>query len=202
MSSKNKLENEIIGKSNDAILSEDRRYSNLFETTENEEEDLLVNQLNMDVTNQYVVFTVGNEEYGIPILTVQEIISLPNLTRIPGIPKYIPGIINLRGNIIPLYILRSKFQLTLEELNNNTIVIIVQVGEKQRKTIGLIVDSVSDVASIIEEDLREKPDFNENIDVKFIDKIGQIGQRMIIIIDLDNFFSTVEMSELDNASKE
>ena len=95
---------------------------------DDEEEDMLVSQLNMDVSNQYVVFSVGDEEYGIPILSVQEIISMPNLTRIPGVPEYIPGIINLRGNIIPIYVLRSKFELALKELNSNTIVIIVQTG--------------------------------------------------------------------------
>ncbi len=90
---------------------------------DNEEEDMLVSQLNMDVSNQYVVFSVGDEEYGIPILSVQEIISMPHLTRVPGVPKYIPGIINLRGNIIPIYVLRSKFDLTLENLDGDTIVV-------------------------------------------------------------------------------
>ncbi len=166
-----------------------------------EEEDMLVSQLNMDVTNQYVIFSVGEEEYGIPILAVQEIISLPNLTRIPGIPEYIPGIINLRGNIIPLYVLRSKFDLTLQELNSNTIVIIVQVGTENLKTVGLIVDAVSDVVSITEDDLRETPDFSGNIDVRFVDKIGQIGQRMVIIISLENFFTEKEISVIESAGK-
>ena len=168
---------------------------------DNEDEDMLVSQLNMDVTNQYVVFSVGEEEYGIPILSVQEIISLPNLTRIPGIPEYIPGIINLRGNIIPLYILRSKFRLTLEELGEDTIVIIVQIGTEQTKTVGLIVDAVSDVVSITAEDQRETPDFNGNIDVSFVDRIGQIGQRMVILISLDNFFTEKEISVIENAGK-
>lgn len=183
-------------------LAVEERYADLFDDTDNEEEDMLVSQLNMDVTNQYVVFSVGEEEYGIPILAVQEIISLPNLTRIPGIPEYIPGIINLRGNIIPLYVLRSKFQLTLKELGSNTIVIIVQLGDEKEKTVGLIVDAVSDVASITAENLRERPDFSGNVDVRFVDKIGQIGQRMIIIISLENFFTEKEISIIENAGKE
>lgn len=164
------------------------------------EEDMLVSQLNMDVSNQFVVFSVGEEEYGIPILSVQEIISLPNLTRLPGVPEFIPGIINLRGNIIPLYILRSKFELTLKELNSNSIVIIVQIGEEKKKTVGFIVDAVSDVISIEKENLRETPEFSGNVDVRYVEKIGHIGNRMIIVINLDNFFSKDEKTILEEAA--
>ncbi|MBI9102435.1 MAG: chemotaxis protein CheW [Spirochaetales bacterium] len=167
---------------------------------DNEEEDMLVSQLNMDVSNQYVVFSVGEEEYGIPILSVQEIISMPNLTRIPGVPDYIPGIINLRGNIIPIYVLRSKFELTLEKLDSDTIVVIVQTGGDSGKTVGFIVDTVSDVVSITEENMRETPDFSGAVDVRFVDKIGQIGNRMIIIINLSNFFTDRENAILETAA--
>ncbi len=167
---------------------------------EKEEEDMLVSQLNMDVANQYVVFSIGEEEYGIPILSVQEIISMPNLTRIPGVPEYIPGIINLRGNIIPLYMLRSKFNLTITDLNSDSIVIIVQTGDGKKKTVGIIVDTVSDVVSITKENLRDTPDFSGAVDVKFIEKIGQIGSRMIIVINLSSFFSDKEIAVLENAA--
>ncbi len=193
MSFNNKLETEEI-KNNESPESITENNDFLFD----EEEDILVSQLNTDVSNQYVVFSVGKEDYGIPILSVQEIISLPNLTRIPGVPDYIPGIINLRGHIIPLYVLRSKFELTLEELNEDTIVIIVQTGESN-KTVGLIVDSVSDVVSITKENLRETPEFSGAVDVRYVEKIGQIGNRMIIIISLANFFTDKEANVLDNA---
>ncbi|MBI9109478.1 MAG: chemotaxis protein CheW [Spirochaetales bacterium] len=172
-----------------------------YDLDDKEEEDMLVSQLNMDVTNQYVVFSVGDEEYGIPILSVQEIISMPNLTRIPGIPEHIPGIINLRGNIIPIYVLRSKFDLALEKLDENTIVIIVQTEDESKKTVGFIVDSVSDVASIEKDNIRDTPDFSGEVDVNFVKQIGQIGNRMIIIIDLANFFSDKENKILENATK-
>lgn len=160
---------------------------------------MLVSQLNMDVSNQYVVFSVGEEEYGIPILSVQEIISLPNLTRIPGAPEFIPGIINLRGNIIPLYVLRSKFNMSVQALDENTIVIIVQTGDERKRTVGFIVDAVSDVVSITKENLRERPEFSENVDTKFIEQIGQIGTRMIIILALTTFFTDSENTILDKA---
>ncbi len=168
---------------------------------DDEEEDMLVSQLNMDITNQYVVFSVEDEEYGIPILSVQEIISLPNLTRMPGVPDYIPGIINLRGNIIPLYVLRSRFNMTEEELTDNSIVIIVQTGEDKKKTVGFIVDAVSDVVSITEENLSETPEFSSTVDVKYIEKIGKVGNRLIIIINLTNFFTESENTALENSVK-
>lgn len=165
---------------------------------DDEEEDLLVSQLNMDISNQFVVFSVEDEEYGVPILSVQEIISLPNLTRIPGVPEYIPGIINLRGNIIPLYELRSKFDLDRKELNSSSIVIIAQTGSETKRTVGFIVDTVSDVVSITAENLSDTPEFSKAVDSRFIEKIGKIGSRMIIIINLTDFFSESEQAVLDS----
>jgi len=169
--------------------------------TDDEGEEMLVTQLNMDVTNQYVIFSVGKEDYGISILSVQEIISMPNLTRIPGVPDYIPGIINLRGNIIPIYILRKKFDLTLDDVNTDTIVIIVEIGTKIKKTVGFIVDTVSDVVSITAENVSETPDFSGTVDVRYVEKIGKMGDKMIMIIDLNSFFSEKEHELLDNLSK-
>ncbi len=164
---------------------------------DDEEEDMLVSQLNMDISNQYVVFSVENEEYGVPILSVQEIISLPNLTRIPGVPDYIPGLINLRGNIIPLYVLRSRFNLEERELNDNSIVIIAQTGNEKMKTIGFIVDAVSDVVRIKKENLRDTPEFSSSIEVNFIANNGKIGSRMIIIINMQNFLTENETATLE-----
>jgi len=168
---------------------------------DDEEEDMLVSQLNMDISNQYVVFSVEAEEYGIPILSVQEIISLPNLTKIPGAPDYIPGIINLRGNIIPLFLLRRRFGLEKKEIDDNTIVIITQIGDESSKTVGFIVDSVSDVISITEENLSETPEFNISADVKYVEKIGKIGNRMIVIINLTDFFTDSENVALESIKK-
>ncbi len=166
---------------------------------DDEEEDMLVSQLNMDISNQYVVFSVEDEEYGVPILSVQEIISLPNLTMIPGVPDYIPGLINLRGSIIPLYVLRSRFNLSERELTKNSIVIIAQTGNEKMRTVGFIVDAVSDVVSITKENLSDTPEFSSSIDVNFIEKIGKIGSRMIIIINMQNFLTESETAVLEKA---
>ena len=169
-----------------------------FNSYIDEEEDLLESQLNMDITNQFVVFSIEDEEYGVPILSVQEIISLPNLTRMPGVPDYIAGLINLRGNIIPLYLLRTRFNLEERELNDNSIVIIAQTGEGNSKTIGFVVDSVSDVLSITSDDIIETPDLTSSIDDSFIDHIGHIGSRMIIIIDMKRFLTHKDSLIFDN----
>lgn len=173
--------------------------SNVYE--EDEEEDMLVSQLNMDISNQYVVFSVDKEEYGIPILSVQEIITLPNLTKIPGSPEYIPGIINLRGKIIPLYVLRNRFGLESRAIDSNTIVIITHIGDENSKIVGFIVDTVSDVISITDENLSETPEFRAAADTKFIDKIGKLGNRMIVLISLANFFTELEDNVLEKAVK-
>lgn len=179
-----------------AQIEDEKVYDRL---QDEEDDDFLVSQMNMDVTNQYVIFSVGKEDYGIPILSVQEIVSLPNVTRLPGVPEFIPGIINLRGNIIPLYVLRSKFELEARDLTENTIVIIAQLGdENKHKTVGFIVDGVSDVVSIDKDDLREPPEFSGKVDVKYINKIGHIGSRMIIVINLDSFFSEEEAAILES----
>lgn len=174
--------------------------SNDFQALENEEEDLLVSQLNMDVKNQYVVFTIGDEEYGLQILTVQEIISLPTVTRIPGMPDHIPGIINLRGDIVPLYILRNKFQQDDTEITDQNVVIIVQTEIGKKKTVGFIVDSVADVISITEDDVSETPDFQGALDVKFVEKIGNVQGRMIMIIGVNDLVSEKEKNIIENLS--
>ncbi|MBN2656169.1 MAG: purine-binding chemotaxis protein CheW [Spirochaetales bacterium] len=162
-----------------------------------EEEDMLVSQLNVDISNQFVVFSVGEEEYGMPILSVQEITSMPKLTKVAGLPDYIPGIINLRGNVIPLYNLRGKFNMAQEEINSNTIVIIAQTSEENNRTVGFIVDTVSDVLSITPSDLSETPEFSSAVDTRYIEKIGRIGNRMIIIIDLAKILSSDEKAVID-----
>lgn len=170
--------------------------NNLSDIDNFDEEEFLVSQLNMDITNQYVVFTVGKEEYGIPILSVKEIISMPEITHVPEVPDYIPGIINLRGSIIPLYILHKNFSQEIKKIDENSIVIIVQT--EFGKTVGFIVDTVSDVVSISPENQISTPDFNGSIDVKFVEKIGHIGNRLIIIISIENLFTKEEKETIES----
>lgn len=163
-----------------------------------EEEDLLVSQLNVDISNQYVIFSIGNEEFGIPILSVQEIISIPEITKIPGAPDYIPGIINIRGNVIPLYLLKTRLRIDDENGLDDSVTIIIQL--ETGKSVGLIVDTVSDVVSIPPENLREKPDISQTVDTQYISNIGHLGNRMIIVIDIANFFSEADIRIIEKTS--
>lgn len=85
-------------------------------------------------------------------------------------------------------------------MNQNSIVIIVQIDDEKKRTLGFIVDSVSDVVSITKENLREPPDFSGNVDIRYVEKIGQVGNKMVIIIDLHKFFTEKEVAILDNAA--
>jgi purine-binding chemotaxis protein CheW len=98
-------------------------------------------------------------------------------------------------------VLRSKFDLDLENLTSDTIVIIVQIGDESNRTVGFIVDSVSDVVSITEAEMSETPEMSGSVDVRFMDKIGKVGNRMIIIINLINFFNEKETAQIDDAAK-
>lgn len=192
---------EKVGKDKITVINSSNKKSESIVTfEEDDEEDMLVSQLNMDISNQYVIFSVEDEEYGVPILSVQEIISLPNLTRIPGVPDYIHGLINLRGNIIPLYVLRTRFNLADKELDSNSIVIIAQTGINILRTIGFIVDSVSDVVSITKENLSDTPELSTTIDIDFIEKIGRLSDRMIIVINMEKFLTDSETAMLEKAT--
>lgn len=166
-----------------------------------EEEDLLVSQLNVDISNQYVVFSMGDEEYGIPILSVREIISIPDYKSVPDSPPCIGGIINLRGDIIPLYLLRVRFGLEKMEIGGETIAIIISTGDEGLKTVGLVVDSVSDVLSISDDMISEMPEWGGSVDSRYIEKIGRLGNRMIIVISLSEFFSEKESEALEKTGR-
>ena len=162
------------------------------------EEESLYNQMGSNSENQYVTFTIGKEEYGVKILSVQEIISLPEITPIPNTPIFVKGVINLRGNIIPLIDLRLKFHMEEKALTKNSVIIVLNIEEEndQQKTVGVIVDMVSDVLNFEENSFQEIPSFSTNIKTEFIDKIGKIGDRLVILINHNRLFSSEELSEL------
>lgn len=134
--------------------------------------------------NQFVVFKVGIEEYAIPILKVNEIIRLKgiNITEVPNTQKYVMGIINLRGEVIPIMDLRMKFNMPPKELDDNHRIIIVNL---QEKSIGFMVDAVSEVALIGEEDITQPPEEISDINSKYITGVAKHKDRIFIILDID-----------------
>ncbi|HHY81580.1 MAG TPA: purine-binding chemotaxis protein CheW [Clostridiales bacterium] len=147
----------------------------------------------MDKLNQFVIFKTGAEEYAIPILKVNEIIRLKeiNITEVPNTQKYIMGIINLRGEVIPIIDLRMKFNMPRKELDDSHRIIIVNF---QEKSVGFMVDSVSEVAEIDEEDITQPPEEISDINSRYITGIAKYKDRIFIILDIDIIISDKEIS--------
>ena len=155
-------------------------------------------EMNLEVTHnegaQLITFILGEEKYGLDILAVRELISYPEgLTQIPGMPDFIVGMFNLRGLVIPVMDLRKKFGMAFEELHEYSVIIIVQVEEKN---IGLIVDSVADVIFVKEEDIQETTDMALHVDTKFITGVAKTKDEMVILMDIDNLLSKSQFESM------
>jgi purine-binding chemotaxis protein CheW len=148
--------------------------------------------------NQYLTFTLGQEEYGVEILKVQEIKGYSAITPIPNTPPYIKGVMNLRGTIIPVVDLRSKFGMNEAEYNQFTVIIVVTVGTK---VMGLIVDAVSDVLNIPRDDIQETPDFGTEVDAQFISGMAKAGEKLVVLVDIDKVVNSGEVTSFTAASE-
>jgi len=143
---------------------------------------------------QIVAFRLANEEYGINILNVQEIIRPTDVTRVPKAPFYLTGVINLRGNVVPVINLRKRFGITEEMIiDNNTRIIILNIYDFN---IGITVDSVTEVLRLKKEDI-EEPNLIEALDNKFVQAVGKYNERLIILLDLDEILE-LETEKKDN----
>ncbi|HEX5657059.1 MAG TPA: chemotaxis protein CheW [Polyangiales bacterium] len=135
--------------------------------------------------HQYVTFTLGNVDYGIEILSVQEFKGYSAVTPIPNMPPYVRGVMNLRGIIIPVFDLRVRFGLPapLDELS----VIVVAVVEG--RTVGLVVDTVSDVIDIKQSDIQETPEFSSRVPTAFLRGLAKTGDQLVILLNLEHLVS-------------
>jgi purine-binding chemotaxis protein CheW len=131
---------------------------------------------------QYLTFRLGDEEYGVEILKVQEIKGYSAITPIPNTPSYIKGVMNLRGTIVPVVDLRAKFGMSETEYTPFTVIIVVTVGAK---VMGLIVDAVSDVLNIPREDVQPTPDFGAHVDSGYLDGMAKAGDKLVVLLDID-----------------
>lgn len=144
--------------------------------------------------NQYVTFVIGEETYGVEVLKVQEIIGMTQITHVPNAMSFMKGVINLRGSVVPVVDMRIKFTMSEREYDAFTVIIIVEV---RGRMIGMIVDSVSDVVSIPVKGIQDTPHFSAKIETDFIMGIGQIEEKLVIILDVDRIMSSEEMTELE-----
>jgi purine-binding chemotaxis protein CheW len=136
--------------------------------------------------SQYLTFSLGQEEYGVEILKVQEIKGYSTITPIPNAPSHVKGVMNLRGTIIPVVDLRSKLGMPTAECSPFTVIVVVKVGSK---TMGLVVDAVSDVLNIPPRDLQPTPDFGAQVDAAFISGMAKTGEKLVVLLDLDRVLS-------------
>jgi purine-binding chemotaxis protein CheW len=149
------------------------------------------------IASEYLTFRLGEEEYAIDILKVQEIRGYENPTTIAYAPPFIKGVINLRGIIVPIVDLRIKFGLGTVEYTPFTVVIILNVA---RRVIGIVVDSVSDVTSLTGGQIRQAPDFSASFDTKYILGLASIEKRMLIVTDIEKLMSSRDMELIDEAA--
>ena len=146
---------------------------------------------------EFLVFTLGNEEYGIDILKVQEIRGYDQVTRIANTPSFIKGVTNLRGVIVPIVDLRVKFSQEDVEYNDNTVVIVLNLHQR---VVGIVVDGVSDVLSLAAEQIRPAPEFAVTLSTEYLTGLGALGERMLILVNIEKLLNSEEMSLLDSAA--
>jgi len=147
---------------------------------------------------QFLVFSLGDEEYAIDILKVQEIRDYAHVTRISNAPDFIKGVANLRGVIVPIVDLRIKFRLESVEYNANTVVIVVYIG---RRVVGIVVDRVSDVMTLTAEQRKPAPEFGVGLPLDYIHGLGDLGERMLILVDIEKLLTSREMALVDEAGE-
>lgn len=144
--------------------------------------------------DKYLTFVIGSESYGIEIKYVTEIIGIQPITEVPEMPAYIRGIINLRGKIIPVLDVRLRFNKAFREYNDRTCIIVIDILEV---TIGMIVDSVAEVLTILSEAIVSPPDMTKGKN-KFIKGIGKTGSEVKLLLDCNKLLSEVEVENLSN----
>lgn len=143
-----------------------------------------------NVAREYLTFRLDREEYGIDILKVQEIRGYESPTRIANAPSFIKGVVNLRGTIVPIVDMRLKFNCEKAVYDSFTVVIILNL---RQRIVGIVVDSVSDVMGLAPENLRAAPDIESVIDSDSVLGLGSLGDRMLILLDIEKLMSGVDM---------
>lgn len=146
---------------------------------------------------KYFTFKLGNEEYGVEILKVREIIGLMSVTEVPRTPDYIRGVINLRGKIIPVLDIRIKFGLTAVEDTDETCIIVIDVEHQGALVqIGTVVDSVCEVLDIAEADIEPAPSFGGNLECRFIRGIAKMEEKVRILLEIEDVLTSDELQSL------
>jgi len=148
-------------------------------------------------TGKYLTFILAQEEYGIGILKVKEIIGMMAITTIPRTPKFVKGVINLRGKVIPIIDLRLKFKMEAIPYSERTCIIVVEIdSDASTVLIGIVVDAVSEVLNIREDEIEETPKFGTNLNTEYILGMAKIQKGVKILLNIDQVLSAEEINTL------
>ncbi len=151
---------------------------------------------------KYLTFRLASEEYGLEILKVREIIGVMEITHVPRTPEYIRGVINLRGKVIPVLDLRTKFNMEKTENTDETCIVVVDVSSTgETIQMGILVDAVSEVLDIQDSQIEDAPAFGTSVDTKFILGMGKVNNEVKILLDIDEVLTTGEFAMLEGMAE-
>ena len=172
----------------------------MVEEAENTETEL-TEEKKLENMVQFLSFTLGDEEYGVDILRVQEIRSWEPVSRIPNVPSYEKGVVNLRGAIVPIVDLRERFGLGHLEYTPLTVVVVLQTLTEagQTRIMGVVVDSVSDVVDIDKKTIQDAPDFGTKVSTEYINGLASVNERMVMLLDVEKLLK-LDALGVDNES--
>ncbi len=139
-----------------------------------------------DGAEQYLTFVLNDEEYGVEILRVQEIKGWDNITPIPNTPHYLCGVLNLRGTIVPVVDLRLRFGMPFLEYRPTTVIVVLRVEGVTQRTVGVVVDAMSDSHNVMPEEIKPVPSFGTSIDTEYLSGLVKIDKDMILLLDIDH----------------
>jgi len=148
-------------------------------------------------STKHLVFNINDEDYGIPISKIREVIRFVKITPIHEASDFLKGVINLRGKIIPIIDMRAKFGMQEQAYSDRTVFIIVDVlGAKEVYNLGISVDAVQDVVDIKEEDVEKTPDIGLRLKSQYLEGIAKVGEHMIMMLNMDRILSSDEVVEM------
>lgn len=153
--------------------------------------------------NKFLSFKLGAEEYGVEILSVREIIGLLDITPLPQTPDYVKGVVNLRGKIIPVINLRTRFGLETVSYTDQTCIVVVEVTsafDDESYHIGVIVDTVSEVLDITQSQIEPPPEFGNSVNADYVKGMGKLEHRVVILLDINKVLSHSEMESINSAA--
>jgi purine-binding chemotaxis protein CheW len=142
-----------------------------------------------DGAEQFLTFILGDEEYGVEILRVQEIKGWDTVTKIPNSPHYLCGVLNLRGTIVPVVDLRLRFEMAKCEYTATTVIVVLNIEGETQRTVGIVVDGMSDTHNVMPDDIKPSPDFGSTIKTDYITGLVTLGDNMVMLLDIDRLLS-------------